>query len=302
MQELECVDCPLCNLNNFKIHVIAKDYLFSKKEFTVVRCESCGLIFTNPRVKENLIAHYYFSDYIQHREITKLTNFQRAKNSLGYLFKNPYKKILKALRSTNAKTVLEVGAGEGSLLNYLKKNGLNVTGVERDRNCVRRIRAMDITCYSGDLNEVVSKIGFKKFDAVVFHHAFEHLYNPKKTLSNIYNLLNEKGIIYLSVPNINSIEARLFGKYWKGLDLPRHTIHYDINSIKKFLSEAKFKIINLESDIFPSSFIESIGFFLLKQRMPLNIYYLFYYPWKLLAPIHTKVIGSGVMSVVAKKC
>ena len=64
MQELECVDCPLCNLNNFKIYFIAKDYLFSEKEFTVVRCRILWVNFTNPRVKENLIAHYYFSDYI----------------------------------------------------------------------------------------------------------------------------------------------------------------------------------------------------------------------------------------------
>lgn len=302
MQELERITCPHCKLNNFKIQFITKDYLFSQKEFTVVRCESCGLVFTNPRVKENQITHYYFSDYIQHRQIKQLTNFQRTKNRLGHLFGSPYKKILQVLRSSNAKTVLEVGAGKGSLLNFLKINGLKVAGVEIDSYCVKHIREMDITCYFGDLNEVMSEIGLKKFDAVVFHHAFEHLYNPKKTLSNIYNLLNEKGIIYLSIPNISSIEAKLFGKYWKGLDLPRHIIHYDNSSIKKILSEANFEIINLESDIFPSSFIESIGFFLLKRRMSSKIYSLFYYPWKLLAPIHIKVIGSGIMSITAKKC
>lgn len=297
----EHVTCPNCNDGHYLIKHISKDFLFSNEKFTVVRCHLCGLDYTNPRVKESQIAHYYFSGYIQHKEIKQSSTFKRNINRLGHLFGDPHKKILQALKNNNAETVLDVGAGSGELLSILKEKSFKVTGVEKDSTCVERIRAKDIDCYCGDLSEVMSEIGSKKFDAVVFHHAFEHLYNPKETLSMVYKLLNEKGIIYISLPNISSAEAKLFGKYWKGLDLPRHIVHYDVNSIKKIISDAHFNIMDIKNEIFPSSFIESIGFLLYKGKMPDALYYLMYYPWKLTSPVHTKIIGSGAMRVIAKK-
>lgn len=301
IQELESVCCPICDSKRYNPLFTGKDFLFSKKKFTVVKCESCGLIFTNPRVKENHISLYYFADYVSHTELKQSRIFQMFKNRYGNLFGDSHLKILQILKSADTKTVLEIGPGSGSLLSFLSENGIQVAGVEIDRNCVSNIRDKGILCHLGNINEVISEIGLTKYDAVILHHAFEHLYNPKEALKSIYSLLNKNGIIYLCLPNIDSIEAKLFRRYWKGLDLPRHIIHYDRKSIKRALSEANFEIINIDNDAFPSSFVESMGFFLFKGRMPSVIYSLFYKLWKLLGPIHVRLIGSGVMSVIARK-
>lgn len=301
MKQLEHICCPLCNSKDYISLFTGKDFLFSQEEFTIVRCKSCGLLFTNPRVKEDQISYYYFSDYLPYKKAKQSTIFQKTKNRLGCVFGNPHWQILQTLQSIKAKAVLEIGPGSGNLLYFLKEHGLEVVGIEIDGNCVKKIREKGIPCYLGDLNDCKDKIGSKKFDAIILYHVFEHLYNPFGTLKNIHKLLNENGIVYLSIPNSGSIEAKLFGKYWKGLDLPRHIIHYDVNSIKRILLETNFKIIKLENESFPSSFVESIGFLLFKRGMSSKMYYLLYYPWKLLGPIHTKVIGSSVMKIIAGK-
>ncbi len=300
MRELEYTDCPVCDSKDYEKLFTGKDFLFSQKEFTVVRCESCKVIFTNPRIKEDQISHYYFADYEPYKELRQHVIVQKAKNIFGQVFGNPHWEILKELQSHEVRSVLEIGPGSGKLLFFLKKHGFDVVGVEIDGDCVNRIRERGIHCCQGDLDKVMDEIGSKKFDAVVLYHVFEHIYHPKETLRNIYNLLNDNGIIHLSIPNINSVEARLFGKYWTGIDLPRHIVHYSKNSIKQILIEAHFEVIKLENEFF-TSFLESLGFFLFKKRMPSKSYFLLYYPWKFSKHIHMKIIGSGIMKIIAKK-
>jgi SAM-dependent methyltransferase len=40
-------------------------------------------------------------------------------------------------------------------------------------------------------------------DFFIFNQTIEHLYNPQVALSNIYNILNENGLVFTSVPTIN---------------------------------------------------------------------------------------------------
>lgn len=302
MNKLEHINCPLCDSNNHRKLFTGKDYLFSQEKFTVARCKSCGLFFTNPRVTEDRVPYYYYSEYSPYREVKQSANFlSKIKNRLGYILGNRHCQILEILQSIKAKNALEIGPGAGSLLSFLKEHGFEVVGVEIDSKCVERIREKGIVCYLGDLKEVVGEMGSAKFDAVILHHVFEHLYHPLETLRNIHKLLNENGIVYLSIPNSASIEARLFGKYWSGFDLPRHVIHYDINSIRRILSMTNFTIAKLEKEFFPSSFVESIGFLLFKRRIPQILYSILYYPWKILGVVHTKIIGSGCMRIVATK-
>ncbi|MBU2631384.1 MAG: class I SAM-dependent methyltransferase [Proteobacteria bacterium] len=302
VEELEHVTCSLCGSKDYINTYISKDYLFSQETFTVVRCKACGLLFTNPRVKETQIGGYYYPGYLTFNNSKQVGVFQKIKNKVGRLFGSIHWEVLQTLESTNVKTVLEIGPGNGSLLYFLKEHGFEVVGIETDSHCAQKIQEQGIACHCGDLNDVISNIGAKKFDAVILCHAFEHVYHPKKTLKNIYDLLNENGVVYLSLPNSGSREAKLFGKHWKGLDLPRHIVHYDTNTIRLILQGAGFDVIKIENQGFPSSFVESIGFrFFKKRKMPNKVYAFVYYPWKILSPIHLRLFGSGIMKVLSFK-
>ncbi|MDP8265655.1 MAG: class I SAM-dependent methyltransferase [Candidatus Aceula meridiana] len=302
MGALEYINCPLCDSQKNTKLFLGKDYLYSKEEFSVVKCHDCGLQYTNPCVKEDQIASYYYSGYSS-RMNSKLPNFYKGEwGRLQRFFGNIHFTILELMRSINARKVLEIGPGNGRLLYFLKAQGYDVSGVELDSDLARNIWDMGIPCYCGNLDTVMDEIGGKKFDLIILCQTFEHLYDPKKTLKNIHSLLAEKGYLYMALPNSGSIEAKLFDKFWRGLDLPRHIVHYDKKTVGKILRKSGFDVLRQGDLIFPSSFVESIGFrYFQDAKMPPTLYYFLYYFLKLTGPVCRKLFGSGVMTVLAAK-
>ena len=55
------------------------------------------------------------------------------------------------------------------------------------------------------------------------------------------------GIFYVLVPNMESAEARVFGSYWHGLELPRHLFHYSPASLKFLAESAGLQEVSLET-------------------------------------------------------
>ena len=108
--------------------------------------------------------------------------------------------------------VLDVGAGDGVLLDALHALGREAVGLERDS---RRddVRQADITELDGD------------WAAIVLWHSLEHLPAPGAAIEHAARLLRPGGVLFVAVPNTASLQARAFGDRWFHLDLPRHLVH-----------------------------------------------------------------------------
>jgi hypothetical protein len=109
-------------------------------------------------------------------------------------------------------SVLDVGAGDGALLDALAEKGRSSLGLERD-STRPDMRAGDLTSVDGE------------WAAIVFWHSLEHLPNPGEELERAVNMLAPGGILVIAVPNASSVQARVFGDQWLALDLPRHLVH-----------------------------------------------------------------------------
>jgi len=94
-------------------------------------------------------------------------------------------------------------------------------------------------------SKIVNKKNF--FDVVVLLDVLEHLPNQNEILKNIYNVLKSGAFLVLTLPNIDSFEFKLFGKYWEWIGAPAHLFYYSPNTIKKMLEKHKFKIVFLET-------------------------------------------------------
>jgi SAM-dependent methyltransferase len=111
--------------------------------------------------------------------------------------------------------VLDVGCGEGVLLDALRARGREAVGIERA--AVRDdVRAQELT-------EFTERAG--EWAGVVFWHSLEHLRQPGAALDRATELLAPGGLLVVAVPNRASWQARRFGARWFALDLPRHLVH-----------------------------------------------------------------------------
>jgi SAM-dependent methyltransferase len=108
--------------------------------------------------------------------------------------------------------VLDVGTGDGALLDALAARGREAVGLER-RSTRDDVREVDLTEVRG------------RWAAIVFWHSLEHLRDPGASLERAASLLLPDGVIVVAIPNPDSIQARAFGDRWLALDLPRHLVH-----------------------------------------------------------------------------
>jgi SAM-dependent methyltransferase len=76
------------------------------------------------------------------------------------------------------------------------------------------------------------------FDLILARHVLEHLHDPIAAIKEWLALLSPGGILYLEVPNRHSRTARLLGKRWPLLYVPKHLSHFDAASLGRVVREA----------------------------------------------------------------
>ena len=125
--------------------------------------------------------------------------------------------------------VLDVGAGDGALLDALGRRGRSATGLER------RSERADV------LEVAIEELG-GAYAAIVFWHSLEHLRAPGAALAAAAGLLSPGGVLILATPNAGSLQARAFGDRWFGLDIPRHLVHVPAAVLLETLDELGLRV------------------------------------------------------------
>jgi len=125
--------------------------------------------------------------------------------------------------------VLDVGAGDGALLDALHRKGREATGLERHSNRPD-VLGIDIE-QAGD-----------EWAAIVMWHSLEHLRSPAVALTHAARALRTGGILVLALPNAAALQARIFGDRWLALDLPRHLTHLPARLVLGHLESLDLRI------------------------------------------------------------
>lgn len=132
-------------------------------------------------------------------------------------------------RIAPAGPVLDVGAGDGSLLDALAARGREALGLERESNRPD-VRAASVHEMDGG------------WAAIVFWHSLEHLPDAGEEIEQAAALLAPGGVMVVAVPNADSLQARVFGDRWLALDLPRHLVHLPARALIERLGELSLEV------------------------------------------------------------
>lgn len=102
---------------------------------------------------------------------------------------------------------LDIGCGYGTLALYCKKLfHCNLFCTDFIDSCISRTLINKYNFFFHVNNIELDSVPWTKpFDRIIFTEVLEHLnFNPVPTLQKIYNLLTEKGCLYLSTPDASS--------------------------------------------------------------------------------------------------
>jgi SAM-dependent methyltransferase len=189
----------------------------------VARCERCGAATTDPWPSEATLKTAYEGWY----------------RPAGGRFSGPGDAFLRRSRGALARRldeiappgpVLDVGAGDGTLLDALRRRGRDASGLELV-STRPDIEAADI-----------AELERRDFAAIVFWHSLEHLPRPSDALARAAELLAPGGVLVIAAPNSDSLQARLFRERWLALDLPRHLVHLPARTLVERLGELGLRV------------------------------------------------------------
>jgi len=215
-----------------KTYIEVVDHFLTKEKFKIQTTSVPGLLQTNPTPTKEDINKYYKSErYISHnsRKRGVFFFFYRLLRSVNF-----YTKYRFLSRTNVNRNVLDFGSGEGYFLNMLKKRGFNARGVDSS------VKSLLPNVYKSIFAE---QLNGQKFSHITAWHSIEHVHELEKTISRMYDLLDEKGTIIIAVPNYLSFDARHYKSFWAAYDTPRHLWHFDKKSLKEVFENKGFKLI-----------------------------------------------------------
>ncbi len=188
------------------------------------RCAECGAATTDPPPSAEELSEAYGDWYRPH----EAPRFHFAADAILGRTRGLQATRIDAIAPDGP--ILDVGAGDGSLMDALRACGREATGLER-ANPAR-----------DDLSDEPLSEVKGEWAAVVFWHSLEHLPEPGEAIRQAARLLVPGGVVVAAVPNTDSLQARVFGDRWLHLDMPRHLVHLSTRSLVRGLRKEGFTV------------------------------------------------------------
>tara|TARA_B100001057_G_scaffold192681_1_gene193613 strand:- start:1285 stop:1878 length:594 start_codon:yes stop_codon:yes gene_type:complete len=162
-------------------------------------------------------------------------------------------KVIADLLPNNSR-VLDVGCGDGSLMNFLvKEKNIETRGLELDQNNVQDCLNKGLTVIQGDAETELYQFPKKSFDYVILSQTLQAFYKPDKVLNELLRI--GKSVI-VSIPNFGYWKVRtsllLFGKMPVTKTLPNfwyNTPNLHMCTIKDLFNYCSDNNINIKKVI-----------------------------------------------------
>jgi len=229
--------CPVCAASSYEKR-------FNKDKLNVVECTNCHVLYVNPALTKEANQKVYESkEYSQIIKTLVEESHEYRRNRFG---KERMNIIERYVDVTLPKTLLEIGCSTGFLLEEAQARGWGVTGTELNQSAVMFAQKRGLKI----IDQPLEKIDFngETFSAVALYDVLEHLLDPSHTLRLVHELLNEKGCIFIYVPNFNSASQYLLGVEHAHFIWPTHHLTYFTpQTLTYFLEQNNFEVLHWET-------------------------------------------------------
>jgi 2-polyprenyl-3-methyl-5-hydroxy-6-metoxy-1,4-benzoquinol methylase len=231
--------CPNCR-------PVSQQIVFVLPGARVAACRGCGLQFaerypTYDEADSDIYGYPYFAPSIEntdHRE----TIFAELLGQVESVLKRKGR-------------LLDIGAGEGTLLRVAAVRGWQVEGTEISSAMVRHARERsNLVVRHGAVEDV--EWSPQSFDAVILNHVLEHVKNPRTTLATIRRILRPDGVVRIEVPNLASLSSRVKSTQsrlglkrhpWKHYSTGHHFWFFTLATLRHTITTAGLTLISLDA-------------------------------------------------------
>ncbi|MBM4364224.1 MAG: class I SAM-dependent methyltransferase [Deltaproteobacteria bacterium] len=263
----EEIACPLCGSAETELVLVGSDLLFGRPgPYRLVRCRGCNLQYVNPRPTGEALGVHYPKEYFGYekpedaawpmREI--LLSFARgiARRRLGYI-----EAVTGRIQA--GQQLVDVGCGVNGLLRTIREErGVVGLGVDFKPEVVDYVRnTLKMPIVEGTLANAGLETG--RFDLMTLLEYIEHEPDPASVLTEARRVIKTGGHLCIEIPHPTGWVARTFGRHWWNLDVPRHLVFYDPETLGKQLALAGFDLVKVTPFTLPfyvgASVLQALG-------------------------------------------
>lgn len=231
----------------------------------------------NPQYSDDFQASLY-DGYIDPGEITSLEEIWENAHLNSHHFH--FQKIEEHIAPGK---ILAFGCGNGSELEVALQRGWETEGFDVDPECVKELQNKhEIPLHTGDFFHL--ELASDSYECIYLDQVLEHLKEPAPYLKEFNRLLKPDGVLFLAVPNIESIGSRwktLLGRLrlkrnrGKHYDTWHHLFYFNPGSLAKLLErEFGYQFLAMGNDAFQ---IPGLPWY---KKMMVNVFQDVSLPWR----------------------
>jgi SAM-dependent methyltransferase len=220
-----CGVCVLCGAS-------AASHWRREGDWSVYRCDGCGLLRTWPLPEAAYLARAYEDpEYHKQRSVLERQAWDQRGAEILALFPHRPKRLL------------DFGAGQGDLVRTMRSAGIEAEGVEPSelaRATARSVHGLELWESLGTGPEIDGG-----FDTITAIHSLEHVPDPLATLRELRRALMPVGHLLIEVPHAGSFDMRFPTRRRVLLDLPLHLHHFTPEILGRLAEEAGFEVVDV---------------------------------------------------------
>jgi len=234
--------CLVCGCERSVPLFTAPDRLYhtTAKEFAVVRCRECGLVRLDSQPAAEELRRYYPENYWFAPDESAASRMAEAYRRL--VLRDHVRFVTQALGGRARGPLLDVGCGGGLFLGMMRERGYRVVGLDLSREAAAVAwKRQQAPAVCGDLSNAPLRAG--SFAGITMFHLLEHVNDPRAYLEAARELLAPDGRLVVQVPNAASWQFRVLGRWWNGLDVPRHLFDFRDRDVEKLLEACGLEVV-----------------------------------------------------------
>lgn len=261
--------CPMCKTLSTKQIASGQDreYYTSTDLYHVVECQTCALLYLDPRPTKAELSRIYpptYHSYIIDAK-SKKRSFLTKMRCKAHT--NRFAKVLKYLPKEKKIDLLDVGCGDGWMMHLFKQaspDRITTFGIEISPEVCELARAMGHTVYCGRIEDV--KID-RTFDLLNYNHVIEHVSDPYEVTAKSFSLLKPGGFLVYETPNADTVDRSWFkDSNWGAYHFPRHWYFFTPETMKKMGESLGFEYVDHYFHPAPTHWIWTLHNFFLKHN------------------------------------
>ena len=261
-------NCPCCDSVNYD------PYFTRQCGYQYVTCSDCSMVYVNPAITSRTWSEIYASNpgyitYMQDWTLSPLSHKTEPDPNAAERFRYYFDRLKEkaGLSQFNGLKYLDIGTYDGDALIVARDDyGMEAHGIEARSEIASQISSQRNLNILGVSSDDMGTPPFEgNFHIVSAFESLEHAFDPRTSLTAIYNSLLKGGMLFVTVPNVDNMELRYLREYSPhisgGIIGPGHINLYCPNTLSNLLTATGFEIV----DIF-SQFASSIPYMLYRSH------------------------------------